>query len=163
MSLSRVIVLAVLAASGALAACGFRMQGIGQFPESLATTYIDTSDRYSVFYRELRAELAQGGVEVVDSPVHANAVIRIDRDQSGQSVLTVNARNVPTEYNVFYRITYSVWADSAEVLPEQAISLNQAYTYNENTVLGKNRERDAIGEALAAQLVRQVAQQLSLL
>ena len=90
MSLSRVIVLAVLAASCALAACGFRMQGIGQFPESLATTYIDTSDRYTVFYRELRAELAQGGVEVVDSPVHANAVIRIDRDQSGQSVLTVN-------------------------------------------------------------------------
>ena len=163
MLLSRAVTLTALLAAASLAACGFRMQGIGQFPESLATTYIDTSDRYTVFYRDLRAELEQGGVQVVDSPVGSKAIIRIERDSSGQDVLTVSGRNVPTEYNVFYRITYSVWVGSEEALTEQAISLNQAYTYYSNTVLGKNRERDAIRDALAAQLVRQVSQQLSLL
>jgi outer membrane lipopolysaccharide assembly protein LptE/RlpB len=163
MLLSRVSALTVLLVSTSLVACGFRMQGIGQFPASLATTYIDTSDRYSVFYRELRAELEQGGVKVVDSPVHSNAIIRIEADNSGQNVLTVSGRNVPTEYNVFYTISYSVWVASEQVLPLQDIGLTQAYTYDATIVLGKNRERDAIRDALAENLVRQVAQQLSLL
>lgn len=163
MSLSRVAILAVLLVSTGLVACGFRMQGVSRFPESIATTYIDTPNRYSVFYRELRAELEQGGVQLVDSPVYANALIRIENDDTGQSVLTVSGSNVPTEYNVYYGISYSVRVNSEEALPLQTLSLNQAYTYDENTVLGKNRERDAIRDALAEQLVRQVAQQLSLL
>jgi outer membrane lipopolysaccharide assembly protein LptE/RlpB len=163
MSLSRVVILAVLLVSTGLVACGFRMQGVGRFPESIATTYIDTPNRYSVFYRELRAELEQGGVQLVDSPVYANALIRIENDDTSQSVLTVSGSNVPTEYNVYYGISYSVRVNSEEALPLQKLSLNQAYTYDENTVLGKNRERDAIRDALAEQLVRQVAQQLSLL
>jgi outer membrane lipopolysaccharide assembly protein LptE/RlpB len=163
MSLSRIGTLTVLLVSTGLVGCGFRMQGIGLFPESLATTYIDTPDRYSVFYRELRSELEQGGVKVVDSPVHSNATIRIESDNSGQNVLTVSGRNVPTEYNVFYNISYSVWVESEEVLPAQELGLTQAYTYDATTVLGKNRERDAIRDALAENLVRQVAQQLSLL
>ena len=163
MSLSRIGTLTVLLVSTGLVGCGFRMQGIGAFPESLATTYIDTPDRYSVFYRELRSELEQGGVKVVDSPVHSNATIRVESDNSGQNVLTVSGRNVPTEYNVFYNISYSVWVESEEVLPAQELGLTQAYTYDATTVLGKNRERDAIRDALAENLVRQVAQQLSLL
>lgn len=163
MLLSRLGALAVLLVSVSLAACGFRMQGIGRFPESLATTYIDTPDRYSVFYRELRAELEQGGVQIVDSPVHSNAIIRVEQDSSGQSVLTVSGRNVPTEYDVFYTVRYSVWINSEEVLPTQFLSLNQSYTYDATTVLGKNRESDAIHDALAENLVRQVAKQLSLL
>jgi outer membrane lipopolysaccharide assembly protein LptE/RlpB len=161
MSLSKIIAVMVLLASTGLVACGFRMQGIGPFPESLATTYIDTPDRYSVFYRELRSELEQGGIKIVDSPVHSNAIIRVEADNSGQNVLTVSGRNVPTEYNVFYNISYSVWVDSEEVLPVQDLSLTQAYTYDPTIVLGKNRERDAIRDALAENLVRQVAQQLS--
>jgi outer membrane lipopolysaccharide assembly protein LptE/RlpB len=163
MSLSRVVILAVLLVSTGLVACGFRMQGVSRFPASIATTYIDTPNRYSVFYRELRAELEQGGVQLVDSPVYANALIRIENDDTGQSVLTVSGSNVPTEYNVYYGISYSVRVNSEEALPLQTLTLNQAYTYDENTVLGKNRERDAIRDALAEQLVRQVAQQLSLL
>ena len=34
----------VLLAALALAGCGFRLQGVDQFPESLATTYIDTEN-----------------------------------------------------------------------------------------------------------------------
>ena len=163
MSSSRLGALTVLLISANLAACGFRMQGIGQFPEGLATTYIDTPDRYSGFYRELRAELEQGGVQIVDSPVHSNAIIRVEQDSSGQSVLTVSGRNVPTEYDVFYTVRYSVWINSEEALPTQFLSLNQSYTYDTTTVLGKNRERDAIHDSLAENLVRQVAKQLSLL
>jgi LPS-assembly lipoprotein len=153
----------VLGVAVFLTACGFRLQGVGDFPDSIANTYIDTDNRYSVFYRELRAALIQGDIHLTDSPMGADAVIRIRNDSSGQRVLTVSGRNVPTEYDVFYDLDYSVEINGIEELGMQYLSLNQAYTYDATTVLGKNRERDAIRDALASNLVRQVTRQLSLL
>ena len=163
MSLSDLIRSAIILLLLVTNSCGFRLQGVGDMPESLATTYIDTEDRYTVFYRQLSAQLEQSGVVVVDSPVHANAIIRLDKDESSQRVLTVSGRNVPTEFNIYYNIGYSVWVNGEEALAEQSLGLTQAYTYDPATVLGKNREQDAIREALAQNLVRQVTRQLSLL
>jgi LPS-assembly lipoprotein len=163
MSLSKWAAIAVAVVCATLAGCGFQLRGIGEFPESLATTYIDTADRYTVFYRELLAELRRGGVEIVDSPVDASSVVRLERDNTGQRVLTVSGRNVPTEFNVYYDLVYSVWTNGEEVLPAQTLSVNQSYTYDETTVLGKNREEQEIRNSLAMNLVRQVARQLSLL
>ena len=153
----------LLAAAMLLAACGFRMQGAERFPEMLASTYIEAGDDYTLFYRKLAAELEQGDVRLIESSVAASAVIRIERDESGQRILTVSAFNVPTEYQVYYNISYSVWKDGAEILPQQSLSLAQAYTYDPAIVLGKNREAEEIREALALRLARQVSRQLALL
>lgn len=151
----------VLAAAALLVACGFRLRGTEGFPATMTTTYIDTEDRYTIFYRELTSMLRSGGVELVDSAVDASAIIRIEQDKSGQDVLTVSTRNVPTEYNVYYIVRYSVWMNGREVLPQHSVSLSQDYTTDSTLTLGKNRERDAIHEAIAGDLVRQVSQELS--
>ncbi|MDP6150341.1 MAG: hypothetical protein QGH46_03810 [Gammaproteobacteria bacterium] len=151
----------VLVAAAFIVACGFRLRGVEGFPESMATTYIDTEDRYTIFYRELISALSIGGVELVDSAVDALAIIRIEKDKSGQDVLTVSARNVPTEYNVHYTVTYSVWMNGQEVLARHSVSLSQDYTYDSTLVLGKYREGESIREVIANDLVRQVSQELS--
>jgi LPS-assembly lipoprotein len=157
------IVWPMLLAAFLLAGCGFRMQGAEKFPPVLASTYVDTSDQYTLFYRKLRGELEQGDLQLVESSVAATAVIRIESDDSGQRTLTVSALNVPTEYEVFYRIRYSVWQDGKEILPPQSLSLSQSYTYDSSLVLGKGREGDGIREALAERLATQVSRQLALL
>jgi outer membrane lipopolysaccharide assembly protein LptE/RlpB len=48
-------------------------------------------------------------------------------------------------------------------LPQQSLSLFQAYTFDPAIVLGKNREGEEIREALALNLARQVSRQLALL
>lgn len=157
--------LRAMAAAAALAvllsACGFRMQGAVSFPEALAVSHVAAADRYTEFYRGLVTELRDGDVEVVDSVVAASAVIRIEQDTTGQTVLTVSGRNVPTEYEVFYTVRYSVWVDGREVLPPRTLTALQDYTYDATLVLGKQREEEVIRTALAGNLVRQVAQQLS--
>jgi LPS-assembly lipoprotein len=157
----RISIALALAAVLLAPACGFRLQGAEGYPASMATTYIETQDRYTIFYRELSASLRIGGVELVDSSVDASAIIRIESDQSGQRVLTVSGRNVPTEYDVYYRVQYSVWMDGQETLPSHSISQNRDYTYDETLVLGKNREEQGIREAIAKDLVRRVSQELS--
>ena len=144
-----------------LGACGFRLQGAVTYPDFMATTYIETSDRYTDFYRGLREALERGGVEVVESTVAAGALIRIDEDRTGQKVLTVSGRNVPTEYDVFYSVSYSVWREGVQVLPMRTLVKRQDYTYDSTLVLGKSREEQELREAIAAALVQQVSRQLA--
>ena len=144
-----------------LSSCGFRLQGVGGYPESMTKTYVDARDRYTPFYRKLRVALEQGGVQLVSSPLDADAVVRIEKDDSGQRVLTVSSRNVPTEYNVYYSVTYSVWIDGKQVRPSSSLNSRQDYTYDSNEVLGKAREAELLQDALADRLVARVSRELS--
>jgi outer membrane lipopolysaccharide assembly protein LptE/RlpB len=158
---TKIIRLAALLAVSLLAACGFRLQGTDNYPASMASTYIDAEDRYTPFYRDLRVALEQGGVTMAPSPINADAIIRVEKDATGQEVLTISTRNVPTEYDVFYSVSYSVWINGEEVMPSRTLTLSQDYTYDEAQVLGKKREAEIIRDALSADLVRQVRHELS--
>jgi len=151
----------IMLAAVMLSACGFRLQGSQTFPPVMATTYIDAEDRYTEFYRSLKTALQTGGVTVSDSVVAAGAIIRIETDETDRRILTVDRRNVPTEYDVYYKVTYSVWIDGAERLPSRTLIKRQDYTYDSMQVLGKNREEEMLREAIARDLVRQVTQQLA--
>ena len=143
------------------AGCGFHVRGAPDIPPEMARTYIDTDDRYSLFYRKLEAHLQQTGVQVVDSPANATAELVILADDTGQRVLSVSARNIPREYEVYYTIFYSVKSGESLLMEPQEKTLTRDYTYDETRVLGKAREEDLLREAIADDLVRLVMFQLS--
>lgn len=143
------------------AGCGFHLRGAPEIPSEMARTYIDTDDRYSLFYRKLEDRLQQSGVTLVDSPEEASAELVILADDSGQRVLSVSARNVPREYEVYYTIFYSIRSGETLLMPPQEKTLTRDYTYDETRVLGKAREEDLLREAIADDLVRAVMFQLS--
>lgn len=145
----------------ALTACGFQLSGAPQLPPQMARTYIDTPDRYSLFYRTLRRELRNAGVELVDSAAAANAVFSILSDETDQRVLSVSARNVPREYEVYYSVAYVVQSNDGLLLEPQRQTGTRDYTYDETRVLGKSREEELLREAIARDLVRIVLIQLS--
>lgn len=127
----------------------------------MARTYIATDDRYSLFYRTFRDELEDAGAELVDSPVDATAQFSILTDDTGQRVLSVSARNVPTEFEVYYTIYYSVRSNENTLLEPQLQTLTRDYTYDATRVLGKAREEELLREAIVDDLVRLVLIQLS--
>ena len=126
-------------------------------------TYIATDDRYSPFFREFQSRLRAAGVVLSDSPVDATATFGISFDQTSQRVLSVSARNVPTEYEVFYIITYSLDSGSNVLLPPQTLTLTRDYTYDSTLVLGKAREEELLRDAIVQDLVRVVLKQISTL
>lgn len=144
-----------------LAGCGFHLRGAPDIPPEMARTYIDTEDRYSLFYRKLSRHLEQSGIELVDSPEEATAELVILADDTGQRVLSVSARNVPREYEVYYTIYYSLVSGPAVLMEPQLKTLTRDYTYDETRVLGKAREEDLLREAITDDLVRLVMFQLS--
>ena len=124
-------------------------------------TYIETPDRFSQFYRELRRKLQVAGVEVLDTPANATATLTILYDYTDQRVLSVSARNVPTEFEVFYTIRYAITSGEENLLEPQDLTLTRDYTYDSTLVLGKAKEEQLMRDAIVDDLVRTVLKQIS--
>jgi len=127
----------------------------------MSQTYINANDRHSLFYRSLRRGLRDAGVEVVDSAADASAVFTIYSDFTGQRVLSVSARNVPREFEVYYSINYALDTISTSLLSPQTQTLTRDYTWDETLVLGKEKEEQLLREAIVDDLIRVVMIQLS--
>ncbi len=162
MSLSRcaiILLLAVLAQH--LGACGYQLPGAFTVPAEMERTYIETDDRFSLFYREFRKELLAAGVNIVDTLAESTANFTIYFDRTDQRVLSVSARNVPTEFEVFYTIQYGLMSGDVALLEVQDMTLTRDYTYDETLVLGKAREEEIMRDAIVHDLVRIILKQIS--
>lgn len=144
-----------------LSACGFQMRGATSVPPEMARTYIATEDQRSLFYRRLRDSLQSAGVTVVESSFDATATFSILSDLPGQRVLSVSARNVPREFEVFYTVFYSVQAKNVTLLEPRSQTLTRDYTWDVTEVLGKEKEEELLREAIVDDLVRIILIQLS--
>jgi len=153
----RLTVLLLLLLSG----CGFHLQSALTTPAVMERTYLATENTHSQFYRELRSRLRAAGVILVESPAEATATLLILVDETDQRVLSVSARNVPTEYEVYYSVEYELFSGETSLLAPQMLTLTRDYTYNENLVLGKAREEAMMREAIVSDLVRIVLKQIS--
>lgn len=146
-----------------VASCGFRIQGALTTPAVMQHTYIATDDSYSQFYRELRTQLRAAGVNVVDSAAESTATLSILYDRTDQRVLSVSARNVPTEFEVYYTVRYAIDAGESGLLPTQDLTVTRDYTYDSRLVLGKAREEEVLRKDIVRDLVRIVLKQISTL
>ena len=146
-----------------LAGCGFQLQGTFATPPEMERTYISTEDNRSLFYRDLHEALESSGVNLVDAATDATAIFTILFDQTDQRGLSVSARNVPTEYEVFYTIEYSLDSGTKNLLEPQTLNLTRDYTYDPTLVLGKEHEQQLLRDAIVDDLVRIVLKQIATL
>lgn len=127
----------------------------------MTLTYVESDDRYTEFNRALRDRLRASGAKVTNRASDATAVVRIIKDQSGQRVLSVSARNTPEEYEVFYTVEYSVASGGTELIAPQRLELTRDYSYDTRAVLAKQREQAVLREALAQDLASLVLRRLA--
>jgi LPS-assembly lipoprotein len=146
----RVLGLAVATAS-LLAACGFHLRGRELLPKSLAEVQVEAYDAQSDFTHALRAQLAAAGVKL-DTGAPGAVRVKILADATGERVLTVSARNIPTAYELSYRVRLSVESGGRELMPAEEHVLVREYSFDERAALAKQRERDALYQALAEDL-----------
>jgi LPS-assembly lipoprotein len=156
-------ILAIASILLGICSCGWQLQGTSPLSEVAAVTYIETDDRYSDFYRALRERLRISGARLADQRADATAIVRIRQDESGQRVLTVSASNTPEEYEVFYRVEYSVSNQTQELIAPQWVEFTREYSYDETAVLAKQKEQSILREALARDLAGSVVRRLSAL
>ncbi|HSC06208.1 MAG TPA: LPS assembly lipoprotein LptE [Steroidobacteraceae bacterium] len=145
----------------ALAACGFHRQGVRPVSPVMKLTYLDARDERSDFLRGLSSALEANGATLAATRDGATAILSVERDETGQRVLSVSARNTPTEYEIYYTVTYSVTAGGEELLAPRTITLTRDYSFDEEALLAKQHEEEFLRESLARDLVSQVMRSLA--
>lgn len=154
------LVCGTLAAAAVLGGCGFHLQGAGALPPALAKTYLDSASPHSDFSMTLTDTLRLRGSEIVDSPQQAEAVLDIVSDSTGQRVLSVSARNIPREFEVFYAVTFSLEVNGEKIIDNESLVATRSYTYDETQVLAKAAEEEILRRALAEDLARRVVRRI---
>lgn len=159
----RLLALVPLSLALAAAGCGLRLQGREAVPQAFASAYVEAADTQSDFVQALARSLAASGVRIERDPARAEAVVRISRDEVKEHVLSVSARNIPREYELTYRVEFSVQKGGAELLAPREASLTRDFTFDETILLAKEREQRLLEDALARDLAAIVMRQLAAL
>ncbi len=143
-----------------LAGCGFHLQGSGSLPSAMGKTYVATRSAHSDFLAALTDTLRQRGAEVLRAPDEGAAVLDIAADETGQRVLSVSARNIPREYEVFYSVTFSLKVAGKNVVDHETLVVTRSYTFDETQVVAKSAEQEILRRALAEDLARRVMRRI---
>lgn len=149
----------VVGALETIASCGFHLEGTAAIGRMPATARLESVEPHSDFFAALEDALRSGGTRVVADDDAAE--LKILEDTTGQRVLSVSARNIPREYEVYYRITFSLESAEGVLLAPQSLVATRNYTYDETHVLGKSAEEQEVRRAIAADLARQVVRRIA--
>jgi LPS-assembly lipoprotein len=141
--------------------CGFQLQGQQPLPPALQTVYLETADRHSDFTLALRAALRSSGAQLLEQADAAGAVVRVVQDEVSETVLSVDARNIPTDFELQYDIAIAVRSAGKELMAEEPFTLSRIYSFNERKLLANEREKDILRGALARDLASVVIRRLS--
>ena len=153
--------IAALVLSLALGGCGFRLAGSQHLPAVLAKPYLSVKDPYTDFSREFERDLKSSGALLQDGRQDATATIEVTKDFVEQRTLAVSARNIPTDYELRYTVTFEVKGADAQILPPQTIMLSRDYSFEENELLAKEHEADILRTAMARDLATMAMRILS--
>jgi LPS-assembly lipoprotein len=127
----------------------------------LGATWIETDDAQSDFVQDLRRALAASGAALAPRRAEATAVLRVERDELLERVLSVSGRNVPREYELTYVVRFSVEGAAGTLLPAEEVSVSREFSFDERAVLAKEREQEVLRAALARDLAGVVLNRLA--
>ncbi len=152
---------ALAAALATAGGCGFRLAGSEPLPPVMSKPYLVLQDSYTDFSRAFERRLLDSGASLQTSSVSASATIEVTRDEVQRRVLSVSARNIPTEYELTYSVTIGVRTAEKELLAPQTLSLTRDYSFDENALLAKEHEEDVLRMQMARELAAIASRRLA--
>ncbi len=159
-----VAVTRLLAASvGALllAACGFQLQGRQGLSPQLERVELRDADSHSDFTRALRRSLKASGATLIEDAGTEEVLVRVLDERFTEKVLSVDARNIPTDYELIYEVEVEARRGTEVLMEPEPFLLSRIYSFNEARLLAKEREKDVLREALARDLASVVLRRLA--
>lgn len=137
-----------------LSGCGFHLRGSTALPADMATIYITGATPWNSLVEDFTEALVTHGARVTRERSEATAVLRIISNDSEQRLLSVNTSGKVLEYELRQTVVFSVAkADEHPLIKPQRVSVSRDYRYNNNDILGKEREKKAVLRTLQKNLV----------
>ena len=113
--------------------------------------------------QDLRKALLATGSKVIRTQGSSGATISVHEDELTEKILSVSARNIPTEIELTYRVKFSVTSGEKTLIDHEEVSATRDVSFDETQLLAKEREQEILREGLASDLVALVMRRLAAL
>lgn len=157
------LVIAVMM-SIALTSCGFHLRQNLDFPTQLDTLYISSATPYGKFEEYLKNILNTTNINIVDNAKDSSYTLRIDMHQLTQTVSSISLDTQTRSYTLIYQVKYSLLHQGVTILPDQMISIAQAYITNSSQLSYANDSQmkttiTALQHSAAEQIIDRLSSQ----
>jgi LPS-assembly lipoprotein len=132
-----------------LAGCGFHLRQAPNLPPSMRHIYVAAPGQSGDLLRELRRSLASDDTEVLTTPEGATATLSIISVQRDSRALAVNRQGQAVEYQVSYRVEFSLLVQGAVILEPQTVTLTRNYAYSVSNAVANEEQEQALDQAMA--------------
>jgi LPS-assembly lipoprotein len=156
-------VLALAAASLAVAGCGFQLRQAPTF--AFRTIYIGTASGSSLGSELKRTIAFSDSVAVIGDPPGvqgAQVVLDVLADQREKVVVGLNASGQVREFQLRTRLRFKLRTpEGKELIPETELLQQRDISFNESAVLAKESEENLLYREMQTDLVQQLMRRLA--
>ncbi|GAB5099111.1 LPS assembly lipoprotein LptE [Caballeronia sp. HLA56] len=150
--------LALLGGALAVSACGFQLRGQQDYAFKRLSISGGTPQMVARLER-----MVQGGSDtvIVKAGEKPDATLSLS-EGTGMGTLSLNSQGVVQEYELDFRLTYSLLgADGTLLIPPSVIALNRAMTYSDQYTLAKSQEATLLYNDMRNDAVDQLTRRLA--
>lgn len=142
-----------------LSACGFHPRGTATLP--FDTLYVEAPVG-SLFAQQLRRVIGAGSkTRVTDTPIGADATLRLLHELREKEILSLSAGGRVREFQLRYRVQYQVsGTDKAVIVPPSEIVLRRDFSFNDQDQLSKEAEEALLYRDMQSDAVQQLVRRL---
>lgn len=134
-------------------ACGFHLRKM----ESLPFDAIYVQGGAPAMQRDIKRQLAGGGVKVVESAEDAQAALELMGDRYEKRIMSLSGKGLVREYELIYNVTFRVRNASTENWgPPQTVEQRRDFTYDDTQLLAKDAEEQRLVSDMRAEAVREI-------
>jgi len=135
-------------------ACGFHLRQTPNLPAQMRVIYVASNGQNADLVRELRRNLASEDTDVVLDPVNATATLSILHAAQSSRPLTFNNLGRAIEYEVSYRVEFSMIAGGVVIMPPQNLNLTHSYNFSASNAVGNEEQANAEFSALTHEMAQ---------
>ncbi len=152
----------LLAGSGLLVSCGFKLRQAPDLPfKTLYSSFSPTSS----LGLELKRSLQSAGVEVISDNRQLDAaqvILEVLQDQREKSVVGVNTTGQVREFQLRVRLKFKLRdKQGKELIPETELLQQRDISYSESIALSKEGEEALLYRNMQTDIVQQALRRLS--
>jgi LPS-assembly lipoprotein len=143
-----------------LTACGYHLRGQAGMP--FDKLYIESANPGSPFIRELRRDLEDNKVKLVNTALQADVVLHIVAEIPDKQILTLGSDGRVNEFRLSYRISLRAYdLKQQDWIPADEISMRRDFSYDDTKILAKEAEETLLFQSMRTEMVQLIVRRLS--
>lgn len=156
----RLLMVVLLFAVFATAGCGYHLRGDVTNDFSFTTVSVDGAENDPQLVAAVKDGLKRAGLTVLEAS--ADRQLKLENSQSTRDASAVDSAGKVAVYALNYSVAFSYFdAKGAALLSGARVAAKREYDFNEQDVMGKDQERDALLRDMRKDLVREILRRLS--